>query len=493
MTPFVSDHPDYYPPPHLKDWLQNRGEVLPFTLQDLSGESLRYFRSKNPVAVFRVSASLFESIASFQTESLDEFLQASSGPGEIKWMVSLPGISDDYHLRFLRREPEGHNGVQPSGFGQSGHAHASGSEPDSLVAEPQWDGAEERLVTGLSSEYQPFELSVDTLCFDGQTWSGNEQARADYLAGVLRPLEGTDLALHPSTSDVLRIPGVASMLDFDLEPSFRSALKGAWSEEKAGELNRKFLRKCFQKIVCGARPSTGFLIMDELGALDWFLPDLAKGKGLTQNRYHSHDIFHHLIYACDAVDEPILKLRLAALLHDIGKSDTRREQPGGEATFHNHEVVGARITERIMRRFGFDSNLGKRVRFLVRNHMFHYTSEWSDRAVRRFMQKVSPSQLEDLIALRLADRKGSGKRQALPRAIKDLIRHIEEIKRQERELKVRDLKIGGNDLMELGMKPGPEMGDLLKSLLDQVKAEEIPNDRDALLEAARRQLLETIA
>ncbi|MCB1168473.1 MAG: HDIG domain-containing protein, partial [Leptospiraceae bacterium] len=413
------------------------------------------------------------------------------GPGEIKWMISLPGLSDDYHLRFLRMPDAPENPGRASGSNELHRSATDSGDTTSDIAKALDVDDHGDSDSGL--DFQPFELSVDTLRFDGERWSGNEQARADYLAGIIRPLDGTDLADHPSTADVLRIPGIASMLDFDLDPSFRAALKNAWSEEQAARLNRKFLRKCFQKIVCGARPSTGFLIMDALGALDWFLPDLAKGKGLTQNRYHSHDIFYHLIYACDAVDQPILKLRLAALLHDIGKSDTRREQPGGEATFHNHEVVGARITERIMRRFGFDSNLGKRVRFLVRNHMFHYTSEWSDRAVRRFMQKVSPSQLEDLIALRLADRKGSGKRQALPRAIKDLIRHIEEIKRQERELKVRDLQIGGNDLMELGMKPGPEMGDLLKSLLDQVKTEGIPNEREALLEAARRQLLETIA
>ena len=437
MTPFVSDHPDYYPPSYLLDFLERYQAKLPYSSGDLSGESLKYFRSHNPVAVFRLDQDQWDALSSVPTGELDEFLESSESPSERKWVVSFPGSREDYHLRFLPR-----------------------------------DGADAE---------QP-EFTVETLVYRDGAWVGSEQARADYLAGNLRPLKEREYL----SADVLRVPGIAALMDFDLEPAFKAKLRSAWSVEGAEELSRKFLRKCFQKIVCGARPSTGFIVLDELGALDWFLPDLAKGKGLTQNRYHKHDIFHHLIYACDAVEEPVLKLRLAALLHDIGKSDTRKEQPGGGATFHNHEVVGARITERIMRRFGFDSNLGKRVRFLVRNHMFHYTSEWSDRAVRRFMQKVSPSQLEDLIALRLADRKGSGKRQALPRAIKDLIRHIEEIKRQESELKVRDLKIGGNDLMELGMKPGPEMGDLLKSLLDRVKAGEMPNEREALLEAARQ-------
>ncbi|MEQ8353038.1 MAG: HD domain-containing protein [Leptospiraceae bacterium] len=439
MTPFVSDHADYYPPSYLLDWME-RYSHLPFDSTNLSGESLKYFRSHNPVAVFRLNPGQWEALSAVSLSEIDEFLESGESDSERKWVVSFPECKEDFHLRFLQEDSD-------------------------------------------------FEFTVDLLRFDGNSWVGPDQARSDYLSGTLRPLSQGPF----ETSDTLRIPGIASLLDFDLDPAFRADLATAWSEEEAENLSRKFIRKCFQKIVCGARPSNGFLILDSLNALDWFLPDLAKGKGLTQNRYHKHDIFHHLIYACDAVDEPILKLRLAALLHDIGKSDTRREQPGGEATFHNHEVVGARITEKIMRRFGFDANLGKRVKFLVRNHMFHYTSEWSDRAVRRFMQKVSPSQLEDLIALRLADRKGSGKKQALPRAIKDLIRHIEEIRKQEEELKVRDLKIDGKDLMEMGMAPGPGMGDLLKGLLDRVKSGELDNERDALLEAARLELAESIA
>ena len=452
MTPFVSDHVDYYPPSYLLQWME-KYSVLPFSSTDLSGESLKYFRSHNPVAIFRLSPSKWEALSAVPLKEIDEFLESDESANERKWVVSFPECKEDFHLRFLLESPSDETG-------------ASGESAESA-----------------------YEFTVDTLRFDGRSWSGSEQARSDYLSGNLRPLKDRNY----TAADTLRIPGVASLLDFDLDGSLKQKLQQAWSEDAAEELPRKFLRKCFQKIVCGARPSTGFLILDSLGALDWFLPDLAKGRGLTQNRYHKHDIFHHLIYACDAVDEPVLKLRLAALLHDIGKSDTRREQPGGEATFHNHEVVGARITEKIMRRFVFDATLGKRVKFLVRNHMFHYTSEWSDRAVRRFMQKVSPSQLEDLIALRLADRKGSGKKQALPRAIKDLIRHIEEIKKQEAELKIRDLKIDGNDLMQMGMEPGPGMGDLLKSLLDRVKAGEIPNEREVLLQQARGELTESIA
>jgi hypothetical protein len=182
---------------------------------------------------------------------------------------------------------------------------------------------------------------------------------------------------------------------------------------------------------------------------------------------------------------------LSGLFHDIGKVDTRRERSEGEVTFYNHEIVSAKHADHILKRFGFPYELRKRVRFLVRNHMFHYTSEWSDRAIRRFMRKVEPETLEDLITLRLADRKGSGKKQALPRAIRELIRHIEDVKEKEAELKVRDLAIDGHALMDLGMEPGPRMGEILNELLDRVKSGELENLEDLLKQEAK-QILENL-
>lgn len=290
------------------------------------------------------------------------------------------------------------------------------------------------------------------------------------------------------TEDALRLCVESARSDFEIDSAVMAQARAAFSMEQATSLPPGLMREVFEGIVTGQKPSRGFVALSEIGALTWILPELAQGENLTQNRFHKHDIFFHSVYACDAVEEPNLPLRLAALLHDIGKSTTRRVKPNGEASFHNHEVVGARQTARILRRFGFEEDIIRRVTFLVRNHMFHYTPEWTDQAVRRFAKRVSPEQMDDLIALRMADRKGSGKRATIPRPIFDFLAHIKRIREQENELTVRHLAINGLDLSRLGVEPGPIMGDLLRGLLLRVKSGELANTAEELEAAVKIEL-----
>lgn len=259
----------------------------------------------------------------------------------------------------------------------------------------------------------------------------------------------------------------------------RAALEGA----SISDFEPAFLRTVFETLVMGKKPSSGFLALRETGALAWTMPELAQGSGLSQNEYHVHDIFFHSIFACDA-SNPDLALRLAGLLHDIGKSRTRRMGADGQPTFHNHEVVGARQTIRILKRLGFDEPLIERVTFLVRHHMFHYTPEWTDQAVRKFMRRVSPEQMRDLIELRIADRKASGKRASVPRPVYDFLSHMERIRKEDMRMKVRDLAIDGHRLMQMGLEPGPAMGELLNALLLRVTSGDLENEPEALELAA---------
>ncbi len=240
-------------------------------------------------------------------------------------------------------------------------------------------------------------------------------------------------------------------------------------------------RHAFRGIILGRRPTAGFRLLDTWGLLDAYLPEVTAGRGLTQNRFHAHDIFEHLLRAADGaldLNEPV---RWSALLHDVGKVPTRVEMPDGESTFHNHEMYSARMVVPIMKRLAVPVGIGQKVKFLVRNHMFHYTDEWSDKAVRRFVKKVPLDELQDLISLRLADRKGSGKKTAFPKALQKLMEHIDELIAKEKEFKIKDLAIDGHVLMELGMPASRAMGDMLKYLFDEVKSGRAENSRDALI------------
>jgi len=254
------------------------------------------------------------------------------------------------------------------------------------------------------------------------------------------------------------------------------------------ELPQAVRRHAFRNIISGRKPSAALRLLDSLGFLEKYLPEVTAGRGLAQNRFHAHDIFEHLLRSVDGaldLNEPV---RWSALLHDIGKVPTRVEAPNGEASFHNHEMYSARMIVPIMKRLAVPIGVGQKVKFLVRNHMFHYTDEWSDKAVRRFVKKVPLEELQDLISLRLADRKGSGKKTAFPKALQKLIGHIDEIIAKEKEFKIKDLAVDGHTLMEMGMPPSKAMGEMLKYLFEEVKAGRVENNAETLTHLAAARL-----
>ena len=412
---------------------------------EISGRSLKYIRSGIPVIIFVLPDDNFSALKSNLTELSEDKnpdIKTSVSENEIKYVVVYP--SGTHH--FIYR-PE-----------------------SSLHAKDK------------------IRLATDFLKYDVKksAWTGDSsglRSLEDERLEVIYPLEF-------SNSEILQICALSSMLNFELEDDFLFKLRESYRPEENQNLSKRFISKIFKNIVTGAKPSNGFISLDKVDALDWFLPELARGRGLSQNQYHKFDIFYHSIYTCDAVPEPDIILRLSALFHDLGKVDTRKVKPNGEASFHNHEMVSAKHTDRIMKRFGFDSSSIKHVKFLVRNHMFHYTSEWSDRAIRRFINKVGPDDLEDLIRLRLADRKGSGKRTALPRAVRELMRHIEEVRARESEFKIKDMAIDGNDLKEMGVDPGPRMGQILQELHADILQGKLENEYELLKKAAENIILE---
>jgi hypothetical protein len=255
-------------------------------------------------------------------------------------------------------------------------------------------------------------------------------------------------------------------------------------------LSQSFRRTIFRGIIMGRRPSAGLRLLDRFGLLQYFLPEVTAGRGLTQNRFHAYDIFEHLLRSVDGAMDLNEPVRWSALLHDIGKVPTRVETETGEATFHNHEMYSARMVVPIMKRLAVPIAVGQKVKFLVRNHMFHYTSEWSDKAVRRFVKKVPLEELQDLISLRLADRKGSGKKTAFPRALQRLIDHIDEIIAKEKEFKIKDLAVNGHTLMAMGIPASRQMGDILKYLHAEVTAGRAANETEVLLSMVRQKIAE---
>jgi poly(A) polymerase/tRNA nucleotidyltransferase (CCA-adding enzyme) len=243
------------------------------------------------------------------------------------------------------------------------------------------------------------------------------------------------------------------------------------------------VREELMKLLTSGLPSVGFECMRKSGLLKLWLPELDSCYDIDQNKFHAHDVYYHSLYSCDAApaDKPLI--RLAALMHDIGKVNTRRVGDDGDYTFYNHEVIGSRLAKKILKRLKFSNAEIETVNNLVINHMFHYTDDWSDGAVRRFMRKVGVENIPDLFTLREADRIGNGSRSGLPQPIMVLQSRIDRVIEAENAITVRDLNIDGNILMNrFDLKPGPIIGRILHELLEIVLDHPDMNTEEILLE-----------
>ena len=223
------------------------------------------------------------------------------------------------------------------------------------------------------------------------------------------------------------------------------------------------------------------------------MPELMQGFGVSQNKFHKYDVYYHILHTIQAVEpleteELTLLVRLAALFHDIAKPMVQKKvSKQEEPVYYNHEVVGANVAKKIMKRLKYSNAEIDFVALLVRQHMFYYQDEWTDGAVRRFMRAIGIENIKPLLKLREADRLGSGNRKDKEsKAIPKLLARIDKIIKEENAITVKDLKINGNDLMkEFNLKPGPIIGKILNYLLDLILDEPNLNDKEKLIEKTR--------
>lgn len=279
----------------------------------------------------------------------------------------------------------------------------------------------------------------------------------------------------------------AAKLNFKIEEATLRAIPETLEVVK--KVSKERIRDEILKMLESDTPSVGIEYLRESGILAIILPELDECYGVSQNRYHIYDVYYHSVYSCDAAPKHNSMIRLAALLHDIGKIPTRQPGEGEDFTFYNHEVVGAKIVKRIMKRLKFSNEQVDIVNNLILNHMFHYTDEWTDGAVRRFIRKVGLENIGDLFTLRMADRKGNGARKGLPAPIERLKTRIDRVIEEENAFSVRDLDIDGNIIMqEFGLTPGPIIGTILNELLEAVLDNPELNKRETLVAMARESI-----
>lgn len=289
----------------------------------------------------------------------------------------------------------------------------------------------------------------------------------------------------------------ASQLNFSIEKDTFSEIFKPDVQKKITSISIERFRDEFLKMLKSEKPSVGLKLMEETGILKLFIPEFEICRGCIQGDgwgFHDFDVMDHLIYACDGAPKNNYKVRLAALFHDIGKPSCKRvienEKDGQLFTFYNHDNEGAKITEKILRRLKFSNEEIADVSHLVKNHMFHYESSWSDAAVRRFIVRVGLQYMDDLFDLRVADVFGMHNNQVNLRNsttsenILELKERIEKITEKQNALSLKDLCVNGKDLMDIGIPSGKKIGVVLNELFEAVLEDPEMNNREKLLKLA---------
>ena len=308
--------------------------------------------------------------------------------------------------------------------------------------------------------------------FDGQN---------DLRKKVVRAVGDPEKRFAEDALRLMRAVRLASELGFEIEENTENALRKSANllENIAKERIRDELVKILMSPGEGAK--WGVEKLEEFGLLTYIIPELREGIGMTQNKHHTYSVWEHNILSLDyaAKKEYALEIRLAALLHDVGKPRTK-DGEGPNATFYNHEIVGAKMAREVLDRLHFPKAITKKITHLIRYHMFYYNvDEVTAAGVRRFVKRVGADSISDLIKLREADRIGSGVPKAVPYKLRHFMFMIEKVKTDPISSKMLEFK-GGDVMKLLDLEPSPKIGWILAILLEEVLDDPDKNDGKSL-------------
>jgi tRNA nucleotidyltransferase (CCA-adding enzyme) len=299
---------------------------------------------------------------------------------------------------------------------------------------------------------------------------------------LIRAVGNPDERFNEDALRMMRAVRFSAQLNFSLEPTTLKAIRK--NAALLRHISQERIKDELNKILLSENPSEGIDLLHQAKLLDFILPELERGVGMAQNRHHIYTIYKHCLLSLKFCPSAKLAVRLAALLHDIAKPQTKRGE-GENSTFYNHDHLGARMVEKILKRLRYANDIIAKVKLLVDNHMFYYNpEEVGESSVRKLLKKVGLENIQDLIDLRIADRLGSG----VPKAKPYKLRHLEYIieKVSHDAVSVKMLKINGTDLMqELRLAPGPKIGAILDVLLAEVIEDAEKNQKDILFKRAQ--------
>jgi tRNA nucleotidyltransferase (CCA-adding enzyme) len=336
----------------------------------------------------------------------------------------------------------------------------------------------------LAGDLSRRDLTINAIAFDGNKLIDPYHGADDLKNKIIRTVGDPDSRFSEDALRMMRAVRIASQLGFMIEDKTRQAI--ITNTNLIQRISAERIRDEILKLMASKYPADGILILKNTGLLKLILPeiDIAFSTGQkSPKRHHIFDVGTHSVEALKTCpsNDPIV--RLATLLHDIGKPKTYHIDDQGLITFYNHEVVGARLIKNICTRLKLSNAQSEKIYTLVRWHQFSVDERQTDSAIRRIIRRVGIENLDDMLALRTGDRLGGGAQETSWR-LELFKKRLVEVQKQP--FSVTDLKINGFDVMEaLSCKPGPIIGKVLNDLFAEVEKGTLTNEREVLLEKLR--------
>jgi tRNA nucleotidyltransferase (CCA-adding enzyme) len=344
-----------------------------------------------------------------------------------------------------------------------------------------------RFTGSLEEDLARRDFTVNALAVDTATGELTDlfHGMEDLRRGIIRAIGSPQERFQEDSLRMLRAFRFSALLSFTIEERTLEAVR--MLSGKIAGVSAERVQEELNGILAVPAPSKTLIQMHRAGLLKEILPELADCTGTGSKGPNEIDTFTHLCLSCDGAPRDNPAVRWAALLHDIGKPETENRDEAGLISYHGHDSLSADMADRILRRLKFSNQFRTRCVHLIRMHMFSYTPEWSDAAVRRFINRVGETYIDDLMLLKRADFYGScGVPLKSGSLLDELSARVQQQISSSEALTLSDLAVNGHMLINAGIPQGPAVGTLLNLLLEAVLEDPKLNSTDTLLEMARR-------
>jgi len=396
-------------------------------------------------------------------------ISSSATPEEVKKLFGDTAIPTGERFGTLT-VLSGNQGVEVTTFRREGR-YSDGRRPDIVVfSDNLRDDVARRDFTINALAYDIRQQTV-TDCFGGMK---------DLEEMVIRAVGDPDERFNEDSLRMLRAIRLAVELGFTISPETLGGI--AKLHSAIGRVSPERIQDELSRMLLSPEPGKAMEYAYETHLLDHILPELSDCRGVPAYHESPDTLLQHSIKACENI-EPRIELRLAALLHDIGKPLTMAPDDTGRLRFFNHESVGAELARSALNRLKYPAALIDKVTTLIKWHMFTYEPATSDKGIRRLVNSLGIETIYNLAKVRQADRVSLGFDPSPGRNMQAFLGRVEDVLKQGPVFTVKDLVVDGFDVMEaLSIPEGPEVGRILEELLDMVLEEPALNTRERLLD-----------